>query len=209
MCLEHDLFRQLLTSSKFAQNICAIIVDEAHKFRPIYSQLGTLRAFVAANVPFLVTSATLPPFILDHVYQTMHMTTRKTYHVNLGTDRPNIAWFSRTMKGGKSDLESLAFLIPERASDDTLVEEPELTQTMVFFDDINLALQALKYLRGLLPESLRSQIALSPESKVKDKGTRGISRGKNKDIADHGGSRHGKISFLIFFSFDRLIPILF
>lgn len=163
MCLEHDFFRKLLSSVKFAQNICAVIVDEAHcisqwgdKFRQIYAQLGTLRAFVAADVPFLVTSATLPPLVLLHVHQTMHMSSQKTYHVNLGTDRPNIAWFVRMMKGGKSDLEALAFLISKSADDEIL----ELVPTMVFFDDTNLALQALKYLRTLLPLHLRGRVAV-------------------------------------------------
>lgn len=35
------------------------------------------------------------------------------YHVNLGTDRPNIAWFVKRMAGGKKDFESLSFLIPD------------------------------------------------------------------------------------------------
>ena len=163
MCLEHDLFRQLLSSPKFAEKICAMVIDEAHcisqwgdQFRPIYGDLGTLRAFVTANVPFLITSATLPPHILSHVHKIMHMSKTTTYHLNLGTDRPNIAWFVRKMKGGKSDLESLAFLIPDATDDDIL----ELVQTMVFFDDINLALHALKYLRSLLPLHMHNQIAV-------------------------------------------------
>ncbi|KAF8153870.1 P-loop containing nucleoside triphosphate hydrolase protein [Crassisporium funariophilum] len=163
MCLEHDHFRQLLSSPNFAGNICSIVIDEAHcivqwgeKFRPIYSQLGTLRAFVAADIPFLVTSATLPPNILSHIHQTMHMTSKTTYHINLGTNRPNIAWFVHMMKGSKSDLEALAFLIPDATDDEIL----ELVQTMAFFDDINLALQALKWLRTHLPPHLRNDIAV-------------------------------------------------
>lgn len=163
MCLEHDRFRQLLSSPRFAEKICAVVIDEAHcisqwgdKFRPIYGKLGTLRAFVAANVPFLITSATLPPLVLSQVHKIMHMPKKTTYHLNLGTDRPNIAWFVRMMKGGKSDLESLAFLIPNATDDEVL----KLVQTMVFFDDINLALQALKYLRSLLPPHMQRQIAV-------------------------------------------------
>jgi superfamily II DNA helicase RecQ len=163
MCLEHDLFQQLLSSPKFAEKICAVVIDEAHcisqwgdKFRPIYGDLGTLRAFVAANIPFLITSATLPPLILSHVHKIMHMSKNTTYHLNLGTDRPNIAWFVRMMRGGKSDLEALAFLIPNATDDEIL----DLVQTMVFFDDINLSLQALKYLRSLLPPDMRRQIAV-------------------------------------------------
>ena len=163
MCLEHDHFRQLLSSPRFAEKMCAVVIDEAHcisqwgdKFRPIYGKLGTLRAFVAANIPFLITSATLPPIILSQVHKIMHMSKKTTYHLNLGTDRRNISWHVRMMKGGKSDLESLAFLIPNATDDEVL----KLAQTMVFFDDINLALQALKYLRSLLPLRMQGKIAV-------------------------------------------------
>lgn len=72
-----------------------------------------------------------------------------SYHVNLGTDRSNIAWFVRWMNGAKKDFESLAFLIPD-ATDDELTE---LVQTMVFFDDINVALEAMKWIRSRLSDS--------------------------------------------------------
>ncbi|KAJ3822554.1 P-loop containing nucleoside triphosphate hydrolase protein [Lentinula raphanica] len=56
---------------KLASKTLCIVVDEAHcisqwgdKFRPIYQQLGTLRAFVPAQVPFLATSATMQPTVL-------------------------------------------------------------------------------------------------------------------------------------------------
>lgn len=163
LCLEHDRFRQLLNSTKFAEKICAVIIDEAHcisqwgeQFRALYAELGTLRAFVPHKVPFLVTSATLPPLVLAQVRASVHMQAESSYHVHLGTDRPNIAWFVRQMSGGKKDFESLAFLIPH-ATDGELME---LIQTMVFFDDINVALEALKWIRTRLPPELRDQVAV-------------------------------------------------
>lgn len=131
MCLQHAKFRELLSSPDFAAKICSIVIDEAHcisqwgkDFRPEYAKLGTLRSFVPVQVPFLVTSATLPSPI----------------HVHLGTDRPNIAWFTRTMKGGKKDLESLGSLL--LAENMTVLDVP---QTLVFFDEINVAIEALKH----------------------------------------------------------------
>jgi hypothetical protein len=53
------------------------------------------------------------------------------------------------MNGAKKDFESLAFLIPD-ATDDELTE---LVQTMVFFDDINVALEAMKWIRSRLSDS--------------------------------------------------------
>ncbi|KAF7426355.1 hypothetical protein PC9H_008723 [Pleurotus ostreatus] len=149
MCLQHAKFRELLSSPDFAAKICSIVIDEAHcisqwgkDFRPEYAKLGTLRSFVPVQVPFLVTSATLPLPILSEVRHNVHLEKEYTYHVHLGTDHPNIAWFTRTMKGGKKDLESLGSLL--LAENMTVLDVP---QTLVFFDEINVAIEALKHLR--------------------------------------------------------------
>ncbi|KAJ7785523.1 P-loop containing nucleoside triphosphate hydrolase protein [Mycena olivaceomarginata] len=164
MCLKHDKFRQLLNTPAFAKKIAAFVIDEAHcisqwgdDFRTEYAELGTLRAFVPLKVPFMIASATLPPLVLAEVRKSLHISTDTAYHVNLGTDRPNIAWFVHHMKGAKSDLEALEFLIRTRGSEDAIIE---LVQSMVFFDDINLAMEALEHLRDLLPPHLRGSIAL-------------------------------------------------
>ncbi|KAF7372985.1 hypothetical protein MSAN_00505800 [Mycena sanguinolenta] len=103
-----------------------------------------------------MASATLPPLVLAEVRKSLHISPDTSYHVNLGTDRPNIAWFVQLMKGAKSDLEALDFLV-EHDSEDAIIE---LIQTMVFFDDINLAMDALEHLRDCLPPHLRGAIAL-------------------------------------------------
>lgn len=164
MALQHDPFRAILSSSNFAHQTLAIVVDEAHcisqwgeKFRPIYEQLGTLRAFVPRSVPFLAVSATLPPLVLAQVRRVLHINPIDAFHVNLGTDRPNIAWFVHHMNAGKSDLAALDFI---RRADLSVDEITELVQTMVFFDDIGVALDALKYIRARLPPHLRDQIAV-------------------------------------------------
>ncbi|KAF8239911.1 hypothetical protein L208DRAFT_1560243, partial [Tricholoma matsutake] len=99
---------------------------------------------------------TLPPLVLAQVHATVHMQADTSYHVNLGTDRPNIAWFVKRMAGAKNDFESLSFLIPD-ATDEELME---LVQTMVFFDDINVVLEVLKWIRSRLPPHLQDQVAV-------------------------------------------------
>ncbi|KAJ7168072.1 P-loop containing nucleoside triphosphate hydrolase protein [Mycena crocata] len=138
------------------KKIAAFVIDEAHciaqwgdNFRAEYAELGTLRAFVPLQVPFMIASATLPPGILAEVRKSVHMSADTSYHVNLGTDRPNIAWFVQHMKAGKTDLEALDFLTVG-----------ELIQSMVFFDDIDLMLAALEHIRALLPRVLRGAIAV-------------------------------------------------
>ncbi|KAJ7841735.1 hypothetical protein B0H14DRAFT_3693692 [Mycena olivaceomarginata] len=118
MCLKHDKFRQLLNTP----------------------------AGGMISVPFMIAFATPPPLVLAEVRKSLHISTDTAYHVNLGTDRPNIAWFVHHMKGAKSDLEALEFLIRTRGSEDAIIE---LVQSM-----------ALEHLRDLLPPHLRGSIAL-------------------------------------------------
>ncbi|KAF8881230.1 P-loop containing nucleoside triphosphate hydrolase protein [Infundibulicybe gibba] len=110
------------------------------------------------QVPFLVTSATLPPLVLAQVRSAVHIRRDNSYHVNLGTDRSNIAWFVHDMSGGKSDLEALNFLIPTGWDCDG--GGGGLTQTMVFFDDISLAMEARKWICNRLPSELGEQVAV-------------------------------------------------
>ncbi|KAH7910136.1 P-loop containing nucleoside triphosphate hydrolase protein [Hygrophoropsis aurantiaca] len=165
MCLQHDKFRQLLSNPRFAARIAAIVIDEAHcisqwgdHFRDLYNQLGTLRAFVPHHVPFLVTSATLPPLVLAHVQAVTHILPSQSYHVNLGTDRPNISWEVRYMKNGKSDLESLSFLLPKNSGGEA--EGDTYDQSLVFFDDINVSMSALRWLRDHSPKTIQHQISV-------------------------------------------------
>ncbi|KAJ7247012.1 hypothetical protein C8J57DRAFT_1081307, partial [Mycena rebaudengoi] len=97
----------------------------------------------------------LGPAVLAQVRQTVHIRADYSYHVNLGTDHLNIVWVCRKMNGAKSNLESLDFVVPPEAAND-----PDffLTLTIVFFDDINLSLEALKYLRAPLLPEMQDQI---------------------------------------------------
>ncbi|GLB41684.1 putative P-loop containing nucleoside triphosphate hydrolase protein [Lyophyllum shimeji] len=162
MCLQHEAFRQLLSTAKFARRIGAIIVDEAHcitqwgkAFRTEYSRLGSLRAFVPTKPPVLLTSATLTPLSLAQARITMNIDSSTSYHVNQGVDRPNIKWSVRRMPTGK-DLESLAFLIPPDVNHASSI----IPSTMVFFDDINLSMAALLYLQNKLPTERRHEITV-------------------------------------------------
>lgn len=135
-----------------------MVVDEAHcisqwgkEFRPEYSKLGALWSFVPVHVPFLITSATLPTAVLSEVHRVVHMQKEYSYHVHLGTDQPNIAWFVERMKGGKKDLDSLtALLFPSNTTGPSACDIP---QTLVFFDEINVAIDTLHHIRRRLRAS--------------------------------------------------------
>src|ERR1700683_311805 len=98
MCLRHLEFWKMLTDEKFQENICAVIIDEAHcisqwggDFRKAYALLEKLRALLPPNIPFLVTSATLPPLVLREVRSKLAIDAASSFYINLGNDRPNIA----------------------------------------------------------------------------------------------------------------------
>ncbi|KAH7903826.1 P-loop containing nucleoside triphosphate hydrolase protein, partial [Hygrophoropsis aurantiaca] len=165
MCLKHEQFRQISSCPKFARKIAAIIVDEGHcisqwgdKFREDYMQLGALRAFVPNHVPFLVTSATLPPAVLSQVHAVLQFQPSTTYQLNLGTDRPNLSWEVRHMSAGKSDVASLSFLLPKSCGGEG--KENGFKQTMVFGDDIGVLMKACRWLRANSPVALREKVAV-------------------------------------------------
>ncbi|KAJ7241185.1 ribonuclease H-like domain-containing protein [Mycena rebaudengoi] len=97
----------------FAARIAAFVIDEAH----CISQWGD---------SFRPEYAELG---------TLH----NSFHVNVGTDRPNIAWFVHHMKAAKKDLEALLF------------------RPSAF---MRVGMAALEYLRKALPRMARGQIAL-------------------------------------------------
>ncbi|KAF8338569.1 hypothetical protein F5887DRAFT_1062442 [Amanita rubescens] len=62
------------------------------------------------------------------------------FHINQGTDHPNITWFICQMTASKSDLDSLSFIITLDKDGNVL----PFHQTLIFFDNIKLSLHALK-----------------------------------------------------------------
>jgi superfamily II DNA helicase RecQ len=97
MCLSHPPFSKLMRSRNFTEDVAAIISDEAHCispwgecFRKAFGELGRLRSFVSMTVPFLATSATLPPLVLADVQDKLRFSADNMLLVNLGNDRLNI-----------------------------------------------------------------------------------------------------------------------
>ncbi len=162
MCLKHPEFRKSLEDPSVSKRIAAFIIDEAHcitrwgdKFRDAYASIGTLRAFVPARVPFLVTSATLTPEDLITIRKCVLMQQESTLHLNLGNDRPNIFWKVLHMEGGKSDLKALSFLLPDK---DTPEKTQKLERGLIFFDDIFLSMTARRWFQEHLPQHLCDRV---------------------------------------------------
>lgn len=158
MCLEHPQFSKLLRSAEFTKNVSTIVIDEAHcisqwgeSFRKKYAELGKLRSYVPDSVPFLVTSATLPPLMLDEVLQKLCFSMKRTFFVNLGNERLNITPVICRLHGAAKDLDTLNFTIDE-------AQEQHLQRTVIFFKTRDLTYKGYKHLQTLLPPDKQDRI---------------------------------------------------
>lgn len=162
MCLEHPQFSKLLRSADFTKNVSAIVIDEAHcisqwaeSFRKKYAELGKLRSYVPDSVPFLVTSATLPPLMLDDVLQKLCFSRKRTFFVNLGNERLNITPVVCRLRGSARDLDALNFAVDEASC----MLEQRLQRTVIFFNTRDLTYKAYKHLQTLISPDKQGRIS--------------------------------------------------
>ncbi|KAI0670266.1 P-loop containing nucleoside triphosphate hydrolase protein [Trametes maxima] len=159
MCLEHEHFSQFMHSPEFMRNVLYVVVDEAHcisqwgdKFRKLYGQLAKMRSYLGVRKPFLLASATFPPFVLHDVSLQLEFRESTTFYVNLGNNRPNITPIVHFLKAAKSSLPILDFLV-SNARPNTL-----LPRAIIFFNTRDLAFKAHRYLKDCVCKELTSQI---------------------------------------------------
>jgi superfamily II DNA/RNA helicase len=86
----------------------------------------------------------MPPVALEYVRSVLEMNTEKSFHLNLGNDRHNIAPLVWPMESGASNLSALDFVV--RGRDQPL-------RTIIYFNNKRLTMRACNYLRKLLPPS--------------------------------------------------------
>ncbi|KAF8816985.1 P-loop containing nucleoside triphosphate hydrolase protein [Phlegmacium glaucopus] len=151
MCLKHDGFRNVLTSSNF-QDITAIIVDEAHSFFP-------------PHIPIFATSATLPPAALREVCGSLAINVNESFFLNLGNDRPNIAFYAQQINSS-TDYKALR---PHLSHCSTA---QDLIKSIIFTNSVNSTQLIAKDVRSWLPKHLRKYVGYlhanrTPEAKRK------------------------------------------
>lgn len=120
MCLVHPDFRLFLSNSVLANEVLMVVIDEAHcisqwggEFRKEYANLHKLRSFFPTHVPFLVTSATLPPSVIRDLQQNLNFDIDDTFFINLGNDRPNIHMSTATVSSSRDYPALVPLLTPE------------------------------------------------------------------------------------------------
>ncbi|KII82643.1 hypothetical protein PLICRDRAFT_677307 [Plicaturopsis crispa FD-325 SS-3] len=159
MALENPALRQLLGSKTYQEKIAAVIVDECHcisqwggEFRPKYSALEKFRAFVPTHIPFLATSATLPPSALDEVSTKLNIDLTSTFFLNLGNDRPNITPKVIQIKS-TDDYEALKKLVK-----DGVITPDDLEKTIIYVDGVNATQHLVREIRTWFPASFHDYI---------------------------------------------------
>jgi len=153
-------FEKRLKNRLFTTNIISIIVDEAHcltewgEFRPEYKELQRLRYILPDTIPIMITSATLTRDALTNALRLLHMRPDKTITIRQSSDRPNIKIGVRKIKYALRSYADLAFLVPLGWK----VGDPPLPKFLIFFDNIQDAINAAQYLCSRLPPEARDLI---------------------------------------------------
>ena len=142
-----------------------VVIDECHcitqwgkKFRTVYSDVNRLRSFVAPNIPFLATSATLPPASFTEICQLLEISTTAGFHLNLGNDRTNIMPIIWPLKAAARDLDSLNFIVSGRGG---------FPRTVVYVNTKELARIGCEHLRTKVTPEQQSQIDFVHASRSK------------------------------------------
>jgi hypothetical protein len=167
MLLSRTFVKNVLRNDEFGARLVSMVVDEAHvvshwgqNFRKKYSELGIVRALVPSAVPVVMLSATLAPKVRRDVQRLLGVK-REHEVLDVGNDRPNIAFAVRAMQHAANSFQDLAFVIPTkaRASDSRPNDVPA---TWIFWDSINGGIELLTYLESLLPAHLRGKGLIRP-----------------------------------------------
>lgn len=110
--------KSVLSKPQVTSKLRAVCIDEAHcvslwggSFREDYANIGVLCGQIPSNVPFMVSSATLPDHILDDVCVKLGLA-NDSKTISLTNARPNIALSCRPMKYSEESKADLRFLIP-------------------------------------------------------------------------------------------------
>ncbi|KAH7917502.1 P-loop containing nucleoside triphosphate hydrolase protein [Leucogyrophana mollusca] len=151
-------FEKLWKTEKFTSRVISVVWDEAHciskwgDFRPEYKLAGRLRYLIPEGIPYFVTSATLPPAVLDDVSDIMRLR-KNTYTLKRSNDRPNVHLVVREFQYAMNSFLDLAFLVPDNPGPHW--KPPKF---LVFFDDIAESVAATKFLKSRLPPEYHGQL---------------------------------------------------
>ncbi|EAU82260.2 hypothetical protein CC1G_12869 [Coprinopsis cinerea okayama7 len=148
-------FEKIARLPSFRQRIISLIFDEGHcistwsSFRHEYKHIGNLSYILPADIPRVITTATLPDTTLDDIKKTLHLGSRRLKLFHFSIDRPNINITIKKIQSDLNTFEDLRFVlngyVPGKSA-------PKATFA-VFFDNIPESIAARDaLLKHLSPE---------------------------------------------------------
>ncbi|TBU36417.1 P-loop containing nucleoside triphosphate hydrolase protein, partial [Dichomitus squalens] len=108
---------------------------------------------VPMPVPFLVMSATFTPVQLEQTRSNLGIEVTRSFHLNLGNDRPNIKQEVRLMKSA-SDYAALDFIVAGAKS------RENIPRTIIFVNEVSKTHAIAHRLRAVVGDLLREEIAI-------------------------------------------------
>ncbi|KAF6752010.1 P-loop containing nucleoside triphosphate hydrolase protein [Ephemerocybe angulata] len=155
--LKHVSITALLDSS-----LVMVVVDEAHcisqwggEFRKDYGDLSKLRSYISTGIPFLATSATLPPVALNDIRIQLRIHPDSLYFVHLGNNRHNITMKTSTITSSH-DYDAVMPLLTKNGEPPTVVDD--FIKTCLFVNEVYAALDLCRFIKRRVPASLHSYI---------------------------------------------------
>ncbi|KAF6747014.1 P-loop containing nucleoside triphosphate hydrolase protein [Ephemerocybe angulata] len=144
-------FQRLTQNPSFRRRIISVIFDEGHcistwsSFRHEYKEVGSLKYTLPADIPRVVTTATMTDATLDEIKRILHLQNSRLKVFHCSNDRPNIHLTIIKMKSPRNSYEDLKFVL--------------LNETfLIFFDDISHSIEAHRALTKDLSPSDRKRI---------------------------------------------------
>jgi superfamily II DNA helicase RecQ len=128
----------------FRRRLLGIVIDEAHlchawrDFRPRIDGLFRLNSWF--NVPFMVMSATMTPYVRQYVHSSLRLPGNVPL-IHCPVDRPEIYLSVRTIQYSIATFKDLDFLLPSSIS------QWDVVPTIVFADS------QMEFVRSLLGQS--------------------------------------------------------
>jgi superfamily II DNA/RNA helicase len=161
MCLDETHLRPIITNPEVSKYISQAVVDEAHciaawgkDFRKAWGDITTIRCLLPKSTPFLAQSATMPTDILREVRRVLCIDEARSFHLNLGNDRPNISQIVVRLKRGEDPLEQLSVLLKGLGPDGT----GKLPRAICFFETRVATQEGFKYIRRKLAGALKDRV---------------------------------------------------
>ena len=152
-------FEKLFHDKIFNEHLISIVIDEAHcilqwgSFRTEYRDIGCIRHLQCKPCPILATSATMSHTVIDDVKKVLQLRTENLCISQCSTDRPNISIIVLLILNLIGSFCDLAFLLC-----DWKPGAPPPPKFVVFFDNINISVQAGRFLRCLLPREYQHHV---------------------------------------------------